>query len=458
MTKKILIIEDEEHLRRNLRFIFESENYEVTDVDDGKVALSLLSNMAFDLVLCDIRIPSMDGLRLLKEKKIFQGHPSFIMMTAYGTIESAIDAIKLGADEYVTKPFRNQDIIRLANRLAQLQTLTTENIEFKRAIQEKYELNKKIIGASDVMQKVFKTVDKIAKVNTTVLITGENGTGKELIARGIHSYSERGRKPFIPVNCAAIPENLFESELFGHEKGVFTGAINRKKGLFEEAEGGTLFLDEISEIPIHLQVKLLRVLQEQKIRRVGGNEIIPINVRILSASNRNLEKLIEDNLFRQDLFYRIRVVEVHLPPLRERGNDFHLLTEFFLKKYAKAFKRPVPEIPLETYHFLKSYHWPGNVRELEHLIQSALVLSEGDILRVEDFNAIIARETNHVKVSIPMNTLDLKQVLSDAKRTIEIDMIKRALERSNDNKTKAAKLLGISHRNMLYKIQAYNLN
>ncbi|PAB60095.1 sigma-54-dependent transcriptional regulator [Anaeromicrobium sediminis] len=457
MKRRILIVEDEMNLKQNLSFIFEKEGFEVTSASDGSVAKELITSNIYEIILCDIRLPNVNGLELIRLKKEIDYDGKFIIMTAYGTIESAVEAIKLGAEEYITKPFVNDDIIRIVNRLLHIQRLENENEKFKTKIKKRYELKKNIIGSSCAMQEVFNKVNKVSKVHTSVLITGENGTGKELIARAIHSYSDRASEPFLPVNCAAIPENLFESEFFGHEKGAFTGATEEKKGMFQIADGGTIFLDEISEIPLHMQVKLLRVLQENVVRRVGGSNLYPFSTRIISSSNRNLEQMVEDGLFRQDLYYRIKIVEIKLPPLRKRQNDILLLIDHFIEKYAKLFKRNINTITEEAIEFLRSYSWPGNVRELEHVVQSAIVLADDETLRINDFINMFNETKSKIKIAIPDDTFDLKNVLSQVKMQAEKEMIERALTKANGNRTKAAQILGISHRNILYKLQEYNI-
>ncbi len=453
----MLIIEDEINLRQNLSFIFKKEGFEVSTAGDGASAKKLIIDNVYEIILCDIRLPNVNGLELIKLKKEINYDCKFIIMTAYGSIESAVEAIKLGAEEYVTKPFINDDIIRIVNRLLHIKKLENENEKFKTQIKKRYELKKNIIGSSCSMQKVFDKVDKVSKVFTSVLVTGENGTGKELIARAIHSYSSRASEAFIPVNCAAIPENLFESEFFGHEKGAFTGATGEKKGMFEEADGGTIFLDEISEIPLHMQVKLLRVLQEKVVRRVGGSNLYPFNTRIISSSNRDLEQMVEEGLFRQDLYYRIKVVEIKLPPLRRRENDILLLIDYFIEKYARLFKRNIHAITDDAIEFLRKYIWPGNVRELEHVIQSAIVLADDTTLRIQDFENVFGEAKSRIKISIPDDTFDLKNTLGQVKMQVEKEMIERALNKANGNRTKAAQLLGISHRNILYKLQEYKI-
>lgn len=458
MKNRILIVEDEENLRQNLSFIFEKEAFEVQAVGDGAVAKDLILNNIYEIILCDVKLPNINGLELLSLKKDLDYESKFVVMTAYGSIESAVEAIKLGAEEYVTKPFRNDDIIRTVKRIAHISTLESQNEKFKNKIQKRYELKKNIIGSSTVMQEVFDKINKVARVDTSVLITGENGTGKELVARAIHSYSDRCSEPFVPVNCAAIPENIFESELFGHDKGAFTGAIVDKKGMFEEADGGTIFLDEISEIPLHLQVKLLRVLQENEVRHVGGSSLVPFNSRIISSSNRDLEEMVEEGLFRRDLYYRIKIVEIKLPPLRKREDDILSLIHYFIEKYSKLFKRNVLSITEDAIDFFRSYSWPGNVRELEHVIQSVIVLADDNILKKEDFKNMIGETKGRIKIAIPDNANNLKNVLSQAKQEIEREMIERALNKASGNRTKAAQLLGISHRNILYKLQEYEIN
>ncbi len=457
MKNNILIIEDEKSLRQNLTFIFEKEGFKVTSAGDGTTGLDLIKSNKYHIVLCDIQLPGIKGLDILKEGKEHRPDIKFIIMTAYGSIESAVEAIKYGAEEYVTKPFSNDEIIRIVDRFVHIGKLEDENKRLKEEIKKRYELKKNIIGHSEPMQRVFDLINRVARVNTTVLVSGETGTGKELISRAIHSHGDRATGPFIPVNCAAIPENLFESELFGYEKGAFTGATNKKIGLFQEASGGTILLDEISEIPLHLQGKLLRVLQEKRIRPVGSTKDIAIDVNIISASNRPLEDMVTQGSFREDLYYRIRIVEIKLPPLRERGEDISPLVDYFINKYSEIFNRDVQGISSEALDILVNYNWPGNVRQLEHAIQSAMVLSDSNTLGADSFSDLLRGGRSKVKVKIADDNYDLKELLNQAKVQIEEDMIKKALNRTRGNAAKAAELLGISHRNILYKIKDYHI-
>lgn len=456
MTKKILIVEDEKNLRENLGFIFTQEGYTVMQVSDGLEAKNLILLNTFDIILCDIRLPNIDGLELVKLKPQLNYEPKFIVMTAYGSIQSAVDAIKLGAEEYITKPLRNEEIIRKVNRISHISVLENQNKKLKHRIKKGFEIQKNIIGNSDVMRRVFDRVDKVASVDTSVLIVGENGTGKELIAKAIHSYSNRDTEIFLPVNCAAIPENLFESEFFGYEKGAFTGATAKKLGIFEEANGGIIFLDEVSEIPIHMQAKLLRVIQERTVRRVGGSKHSSINVRIICASNKDLKDMVSKGLFREDLYYRIKVVVIDLPPLRKREGDIELLTRFFIDKYSKQFNKNITHIYNDALTLLDSWSWEGNVRELEHIIQSAIVLTESDCLSKSDFENLLDTKEK-LSIILPSNDYDLKNILDKLKAQVEKELISKALRKTNGNRTKAANLLGISHRNILYKLNEYDI-
>lgn len=456
MLNRILVVEDETNLRNNLVFIFQKEGLQVSAAEDGYTAKEMILSNEYEIILLDIKLPGLSGLELLELKSRIKYECKFVVMTAYGSIESAVEAIKLGAEEYITKPFRNDYMIRAIKRLLHIRKLESENINFKTEIKKQYELEKSIIGSSAAMQKVFDQVRMITELDTNVMVSGESGTGKELIAKAIHSYSNRFSKPFIPVNCAAIPKDLFESEFFGHVKGSFTGADIDKNGYFLDANGGTLFLDEISEMPMQMQAKLLRVLQENKVRRVGDSKQHSFDTRILSSSNKDLKVMIGEGTFREDLYYRIKVVEIKLPPLREREGDLTLLIDFFVNKYNRLFNRNIKKVSEEAMILLRSHSWPGNIRELEHTIQSAIALCRSDELRKEDFIGL-DQQDDGVKVIIPSHRTNLKELLQQTKATVEKEMIRRALGNSRGNQVQAAKELGMSHRNLLYKLKDYGI-
>jgi len=463
----ILIIDDEESMRHMLSIILKKEGYEVVSAESGQQALKVLGKDDFNFILCDIRMPDMDGLEFLRrlktqdarheikdlslEPSAFSPQPVVIMMSAYGTIDTAVECMRLGAYDYISKPFKADEIIITLKKAEERERLKSENIRLKKAFQEDYDF-RNIIASSPQMLDIFKLIEKVANYNTTVLITGESGTGKELIAKAIHYNGSRKDKPFIAINCGAIPETLLESELFGHVKGAFTDAVRNKSGLFEEADGGTIFLDEIGELPKELQVKLLRVLQEGELRKVGDSKSRKIDVRVIAATARDLSGEIKKGNFREDLFYRLNVVPVTIPPLRERQGDIPLLVNHFTVIYAKKFGRPIRGVNDEAMKYLISYPWPGNVRELENVIERAVILEDADMIKSENLPFI--KEPSAISHQPSANTgFSIKK----AEEAIEKELITKALEMTHGNKTKAAELLEISHRALLYKIKEYGL-
>lgn len=458
MNHKILVIEDEDILRDVLQFLLSNEGFDVETCKDGNNAIHLLSNNSYDIAICDIKLPGKNGMEILEFKVDANINTSFIMITAYGSVESAVDAIKNGAEEYITKPFINEDLIRIVQKIIEYRQLKHEHALYKKEMGIKYDLKHAIIGKSEPMKKIFNLIKKVSKYDSPILITGESGTGKELIARSIHFNSHRNRSSFVPVNCGAIPESLMESEFFGHVKGAFTGAIKDKKGFFEQAEGGTLFLDEIGEMHLNLQVKLLRVLQENTIQNIGSEKSKKIDVRIIAATNKNIEEAIHEGNFREDLFYRLNVVEINIPPLTERKEDISLLIDYFIQYYNELFGKNINGIEDNALRALLNYSWPGNVREMQHLIQRAIILCTGEKISLHDLNNQKLNENHHsYSISVPDNSYDLKNILDQYKESIEMQLIARALKKSENNRTHAAKLLGISHRSLLYKINKYNL-
>ena len=383
IPKRILIIDDEESFRHMLSVILIKEGFEVETASNGEEGIQKSLASPFNQILCDIRMPRMDGLEFLREIKKTAVDATIIIMSAYGTLDIAIEAMKLGAYDYISKPFKPDEIILTLRKAEEREQLRRENQLLRKEVAKEYSFDN-IVSKNEGMQKIFDIIKKIAQYKSTVLITGESGTGKELIARALHYNSERSQNPFLPINCGAIPENLLESELFGHAKGAFTDAIRTKKGLFEEADGGTLFLDEIGELPGQLQVKLLRVLQEGEVRRIGESKSIQVDVRIVSATVKDLVKEVNESRFREDLFYRLNVLPIHIPPLRERKEDIPLLIHHFIKKYNEVMNKNVAGVDQKALEALMNYKWYGNVRELENTIERAIVLTDKDHIEVEN--------------------------------------------------------------------------
>ena len=439
-----------------LSIILKKEGYEVVSAESGRQALKVLGKDDFNFILCDIRMPDMDGLEFLKTVRSQESgvRSVVIMMSAYGTIDTAVECMRLGAYDYISKPFKADEIIITLKKAEERERLRSENIRLKKAFQEDYDF-RNIIASSPQMLDIFKLIEKVADYNTTVLITGESGTGKELIAKAIHYNGSRKDKPFIAINCGAIPETLLESELFGHVKGAFTDAVRSKSGLFEEADGGTIFLDEIGELPKELQVKLLRVLQEGELRKVGDSKSRKIDVRVIAATARDLSVEIKKGNFREDLFYRLNVVPVTIPPLRERQGDIPLLVNHFTVIYAKKFGRPIKAVDDEAMKYLISYPWPGNVRELENVIERAVILEDGDTVTIKSLPFFKTQDSGLKTQDSRLKTADLS--IKKAEEAIEKELITKALEMTHGNKTKAAELLEISHRALLYKIKGYGL-
>jgi two-component system response regulator AtoC len=452
-TNRILLIDDEENFRHMLSVILKKRGYDVEMASNGIDGLKKIDTGSYDTVLCDIRMPQMDGLEFLKEAQKAGAEATIIMMSAYGTLDTAIEAMKLGAYDYISKPFKPDEIILTLKKAEERERLRRENLFLKQEVQKEYSFEN-IISKNERMRQIFDTIRKVAKYKSTILIEGESGTGKELVAKAIHFNSDRSSNPFIPVNCGAIPENLLESELFGHTKGSFTNAVRTKKGLFEEADGGTMFLDEIGELPLQLQVKLLRVLQDGEIRRIGDSRPITIDVRIIAATIKDLDKEVRERKFRDDLFYRLNVLPMKIPPLRERKEDIPLLVDHFIGKYSRELNRPIEGIVPEALNCLLNFNWNGNVRELENVIERAIVLTESNTIQVENLPAEIQNAKEESRLSLLNDELSIKK----ASRYLEIDLIKKALQKTKGNHTHAAKLLEISHRALLYKIKEYGID
>jgi two-component system, NtrC family, response regulator PilR len=432
---KLLIVDDEESYRQVLSVVFKNEGYQVETASDGRTALSQLQQNPCDIIISDVRMPDMDGIELLKAVREIPLDVGIVLTTAFGTIDTAREAFKLGADDFIQKPFNNEELKLIVRRTLERQSIINENRAFRRAQQLSGNVQN-IIGESAPMQKLFGMIEAVSREKSTVLITGESGTGKELVARAIHNLSDRADKPFIPINCGAMPENLLEAELFGFLKGTFTGAEKNRTGLFESADGGTLFLDEISDMPPAMQVKMLRVLQDGRIRPVGSATEIPVNVRVIAATNSDIRKMVEDGSFRRDLYYRLSVIPLNIPPLRERREDIPRLTDFFIKKFAAKSGKNV-SIADEAMQILQNRNWDGNVRELEHTIERAVALTfDGEIPPEHCADDFLAQQ-NGFSFALPAGGLDLKDFLGG----LEKDLVREALRRMNGNQTRAAELL-----------------
>ena len=453
IPKRILIIDDEENFRHMLSVILKKEKYDIETVSNGEEGLQKVADSPFDQILCDIRMPQMDGLEFLREVQKMGVNAAIIMMSAYGTVDSAIEAMKLGAYDYISKPFKPDEIILTLKKAEERERLRKENELLRKEIKKEYSFEN-IVSKNEKMQKIFEVIKKVAKYKSTILITGESGTGKELVARALHYNSDRSQNPFIPVNCGAIPENLLESELFGHEKGAFTDAIRTKKGLFEEADDGTLFLDEIGELPLQLQVKLLRVLQDGEIRRVGDSKSIQIDVRIIAATVKDLVKEVSEGRFRDDLFYRLHVFPIHIPPLRERKEDIPLLVAHFVQKHSLSLNKSVLGINPKALAALMNYRWFGNVRELENTIERAMVLADESNIELENLPIEIREFKEKVELA---SLVEEECSIKKASKILEINLIQKALKKTRGNHTQAARLLEISHRALLYKIKEYEI-
>ena len=444
---RILVVDDEPAQRELVSGFLRKRGFEVDEAAGGQAALARFTQEPFDLVLTDQRMPDLSGLDLLQRLRAVTPEAAVIVMTAYGTIETAVGAIKAGATDYLSKPINLDELLHRIERVRERQRLLGENRELRAALEERHRVEG-IIGDSGRMQEVLSLVRRVAGSDATVLIRGESGTGKELIARAIHHASPRAAGPLVAVSCAALPEGLLESELFGHEKGAFTGAAASRKGRFELADGGSIFLDEIGDLPLHLQVKLLRVLQERQFERVGGTRTIPVDVRVLAATHRNLEALVREGRFRDDLYYRINVVTLLLPPLRERREDLPPLMYHFLTRFAEKNGKTIRGLTREARDALLRYDYPGNVRELENLIERAVVLTRDEVIGKSDLPLTLDEQTAEN---------DAPAGLVAAAEGLERRMIRDALSRAGGVQTRAAELLGISERVLRYKLRKYGL-
>ena len=442
-----------------LKVMLERYGYRVTTSPDGAQGLELIRQHSFAFILCDVRMPGMDGLAFLAKGKDALADSTVIMMSAYGSIDTALEAMKAGAYDFISKPFKTDEVLLTLKKAKEREQLKRENVALKSRIEEISSgiQFSSMVAVSAQMQKLFTMAEKISQYDTTVLITGESGTGKELVARGIHKRSPRCDKPFVAVNCGSIPENLLESELFGHVRGAFTGADRNKKGLFEEADGATLFLDEIGDLPLAMQVKLLRVLQENEVRPVGSGQTIGVNVRVLAATAQNLEKHVLSGQFREDLYYRLNVMPIIVPPLRNRKDDVPVLCHHFVKKFNKKFEREVKGLSPEALNLVLEYSWPGNVRELENAIQRGMVFTESGYIEADHLPDSL-RAKNHSQVlqlSLENSASDLS--LKAAQKQLEAKLITLALARCEGNKSRAAAMLEMSYPSLLSKIKQYAL-
>ena len=446
------MVDDEENLRLVLRTLLRRNGYEVETASSGEEALGMVDSFGPDVVLTDVRMPKMGGLDLLATLKAKGNDATVIVMSAYGNMDMAIDAMKAGAYDYVQKPFKPDEVVLALRKAEERELLRRENRALREEIRKEHKFEN-ILAKSGVMQEIFRTIAKIADYKTTVLVTGESGVGKELVARALHQRSTRRGSPFVAVNCGAIPENLLESELFGHRKGAFTDAVHDRRGLFEEASEGTLFLDEIGELPLGLQVKLLRVLEEESIRRLGETKDVKVDVRIVAATHRDLMNETKAGRFREDLFYRLNVLPIHVPPLRERRDDIPLLIDHFVQRNNARLGTSIRGLDTEARRLLYEYAWPGNVRELENTIERAMVLAEGDQIVAADLPERIREARDPVQMQLQSGELSVKKTT----RIIEEILIRRALQKTKGNRTRAAELLEISHRALLYKIKDYQV-
>ena len=450
--RRVLVVDDEENLRLVLRTLLRRHGYEVETAVSGEDALGMVDSFGPDVVLTDVRMPKMGGLDLLSTLKAKGNEATVIVMSAYGNMDQALEAMKAGAYDYVQKPFKPDEVVLALRKAEERELLRRENRALRDEIRKEHRFDD-ILAKSQKMLDIFRTISKIAEYKTTVLVSGESGVGKELVARALHHRSTRRGGPFVAVNCGAIPENLLESELFGHKKGAFTDAVQDRRGLFEEADGGSLFLDEIGELPLSLQVKLLRVLEEEKIRRVGDVRDIKIDVRIITATHRDLPAETKAGRFREDLFYRLNVLPILVPPLRDRREDIPLLIDHFVARNNVRLGTSIRGLDTESRRLLFEYPWPGNVRELENTIERAMVLAEGDQIVAQDLPERLREARDPVQTQLASGELSVKKTM----RIVEEILIRRALQRTKGNRTRAAEVLEISHRALLYKIKDYQI-
>ncbi len=456
MSIRVLILDDEALIRWSLRRKLEERNWRVTEADSGRAACDAIESESFDLALLDYKLPDMTGVDVLRKLRQLDTDTVAVMMTAYSSIESAVEAIKLGAYDYLPKPFDMEHLLLIVDKALETTRLRRENRELRRKLEAEYGTDT-IIGRSQPMREMLGNVQQIARSSgSTVLLRGETGTGKDLVARVIHHASERAGKPFVNVTCTALSETLLESELFGHERGAFTDAKTQKKGLFELADGGTVFLDEIGDMAGGLQAKLLRFLEERRFRRVGGTNEITVDVRIIAATNRDIENMIQDGRFREDLFYRLNVLRIDLPPLRACGDDVVQIAQHFIDRFAREFKRTIVDIEPEAAERLRRYGWPGNVRELRNVIERAVLLAKDDRIAASDIVVGRAEPRTHIyeleHMTLPPDGFDLNKLSA-----LELRLLKQAMHRTDQNQVQAAKLLHVSRDRLRYRLQKYGL-
>ena len=457
MKPRILVVDDEESIREFLEIMLKKEGYEITLAEDGQKAKDLLTKKSFDMIISDLQMPHVTGIELLKHVKESYPDTVFMLITAFGTTETAVEAMKMGAYDYLTKPFKIDEVRLNIQNALRSRNLEVENRTLKKELTKEYSFQS-MVGNSPAMHAIFDMVKRVSQTPTNVLITGESGTGKEVVAKAIHYNGPLKDRPFVTVNCGAIPENLMESEMFGHKKGSFTGAVADKPGLFEVADGGTLFLDEVGELPLTIQVKLLRAIQERVVRRVGSTEDTKVEVRIIAATNRNLEEMVTKGTFRQDLFYRLNVINIKTPSLRERREDVPLLANHFLKKYNERLNKNIGAISAEAMEILKKYDYPGNVRELENMIERTVALEGGATILPESLPPMVnttsgRKMASSNEIEMGDDGVDLDKVMGQ----IEKELLIKAIHSAGGVKKRAAKLLHISFRSMRYRIEKYNL-
>jgi two-component system response regulator PilR (NtrC family) len=457
MKARILVVDDEESIREFLDIMLRKEGYEITCAEDGAQAIELLKKKTFDMIISDLQMPNVTGIELLKY--VNDNYPGllFLMITAFGTTETAVEAMKMGAYDYITKPFKIDEVrINIQNALRS-QNLEFENRTLRRELSKEFSFQN-LVGDSSNMHQIYDLIQRVSKTPTNVLITGESGTGKEMVAKAIHFSGPLKDRPFVTVNCGAIPESLMESEMFGHRKGSFTGAVVDKAGLFEAADTGTLFLDEVGELPLSIQVKLLRAIQERVIRRVGSTDDTKIEVRIIAATNRDLEAMVHEGSFRQDLFYRLNVINIRTPSLRERKDDIVILAKHFLNKYNERLAKNVTGISAESMEILRKYDYPGNVRELENIIERTVALESGSTILPESLPPFVntpsgRRLASSHDIEVTEEGLDLEKILGQ----IEKELLIKAIHTAGGVKKRAAKLLGVTFRSMRYRVEKYGL-